>query len=301
MKVSVVIPNWNGKHLLAKNLPSVLAAKEFKKNKILEIIIVDDYSTDGSVNYLQKSFKQEVRLIKQTKNRGFSYSVNHGVRMAKGDLVCLLNTDVLPSKNFLVAALPHFKNKKVFAVGFHEKGGSWGLASFINGYIRHAPGKITDQPHQTFWVSGGSGVFRRKLWMELKGLDEELLSPFYWEDVDLGYRAHKRGYELIWEPKARVIHEHEASINPNHFQLKYINQIKERNELLLIWRNITSKRLFRKHIRALLRRVLRHPGYARIVHKAWQKRGLVLKKRKLEAKQSKVSDEAVFAKFSGQV
>ena len=298
MKVSVVIPNWNGRHLLEKNLPFILSAAKNPKNSILEIIVVDDFSSDDSVKFLQKHFFGEIRLIKQTSNRGFSYSVNHGVRMAKGELVCLLNTDVSPSENFLVSALSYFKDKKVFAVGLHEKGGSWATASFKNGYIDHAPGKVSHEPKQTFWVSGGSGVFRRSVWMKLKGLDEELLSPFYWEDLDLGYRAHKRGYSLIWDPDAKVLHEHESVINKNSFQIKYLNQIKQRNEILVIWKNVTSKRLFRKHLRSLLMRALRHPGYFRIIYLAWKKRELAFKKRKIETKQSKVSDEAVFAKFN---
>ncbi len=300
MKVSIVIPNWNGRHLLEKNFPSVLVSKELKENRIFEIIIVDDYSTDDSIPFLQRRYKHAIRLIRQTKNRGFSYTVNHGVRMAKGDLVCLLNNDVSPEKDFLIPVLPHFKNNKIFAVGLSEKGGSWGNATFLNGYISHSPGEIADKPHQTFWVSGGSGVFRRKFWMELKGLDEELLSPFYWEDVDLGYRAQKRGYELIWEPEARVYHKHESTINKESFKLEYINRIKERNELLIIWKNVTSKRLFRKHIKAVLLRAIRNPGYIRIIYMAWKKRKIVFKKRKIEAKLSKVSDEAVFAKFTSQ-
>jgi len=284
MKVSVVIPNWNGRHLLEKNLPFILSAAKNPKNSILEIIVVDDFSSDDSVSYLKKNFKHEIRLIKQSKNRGFSYSVNHGVRMAKGELVCLLNTDVIPANDFLEPAILHFKNKNIFAVGFNEKGNSWANASFTNGYIQHSPGETTETTHDTFWVSGGSGVFRRSMWMELKGFDEELFSPFYWEDVDLGYRGHKWGYELLWEPKAHVIHEHESVINQNSFHLKYLNRIKERNELLVI--------------KAMLARILKHPGYVRIIYLAWKKRKLVFNKRKLVAKQSKVSDEAVFAKFN---
>ncbi len=300
MNVSVIIPNWNGRHLLEKNLPFVLSSAKNPKNSILEIIIVDDFSSDDSVNFLQKNYKGEIRLIKQSKNRGFSYSVNHGVRMAKGELVCLLNTDVIPAADFLESVIPHFKNKNVFAVGLHEKGASWANVSFADGYIQHSPGVTADKAHATFWVSGGSGVFRRSIWMELKGLDEELFSPFYWEDLDLGYRGHKRGYELLWEPKAHVIHEHESVINQYSFQLKYLNRIKERNELLVIWKNVTSRRLIRKHIRAMVIRALKHPGYFRIIYLAGKKRNLVLKKRKAEAKQSKVSDEAVFAKFNKQ-
>src|SRR3972149_7908176 len=98
--VSIVIPNYNGEKLIEKNLPKVLAAKESSQNRILEIIIVDDGSIDQSVKLITSMFPQ-VKLIKHTKNRGFSSSVNTGVRAAKGDLILLLNTDVLPEENFL--------------------------------------------------------------------------------------------------------------------------------------------------------------------------------------------------------
>ncbi len=85
--VSIVIPNWNGRALLEKNLPSILLAKKNKKNRILEIIIVDDGSTDDSVPFLKKEYATSIRLIKHTKNRGFASAVNNGVRMAKGAYV----------------------------------------------------------------------------------------------------------------------------------------------------------------------------------------------------------------------
>jgi GT2 family glycosyltransferase len=296
--VSVVIPNWNGQSLLQKNLPHVLSAKAFKKNHILEVIIVDDGSTDESVKLLKKEFGTKIRLIKHTKNRGFASSVNNGVRMSKGRLVCLLNSDVVPSKDFLVAAVPHFIEKSVFAVGLHEKGAGPAVGFFRNGFIEHKGGTESTKEQFSFWANGGSAVFRRSQWMELKGLDEELLAPFYWEDVDLGYRAWKHGYKIVWEPKSVVVHEHESTINKTNFQVTFMNRVKERNQLLVIWKNITSDKLFRNHIQGLIKRILSHPGYLKVVFSALKYRKLVLSKRAREKKESSVSDEAVFAKFS---
>lgn len=296
--VSVVIPNWNGQSLLQKNLPQVLSAKGLKKNHILEVIIVDDGSTDESVKFLKKEYANKIRLIKHTKNRGFASSVNNGVRMAKGRLVCLLNSDVVPAKDFLVAAVPHFTDQSVFAVGLHEKGAGPAVGFFKNGFIEHRGGTETAKVQFSFWASGGSAVYRRSQWMELKGLDEELLAPFYWEDVDLGYRAWKHGYKIMWEPKSLVTHEHESTINKTNFQVSFMNRVKERNQLLVIWKNITSDKLFRNHIQGLIKRVLAHPGYLKIVISALKYRKLVLAKRAREKKESSVSDEAVFAKFS---
>ncbi len=298
LSVSVVIPNWNGQSLLQKNLAAVLASMRYKKNQIGEIIIVDDGSTDDSVKFLKKEYGSKIRLIKHTKNRGFASSVNNGVRMAKGQLVCLLNTDVIPSREFLSHALAHFEDKSVFAVGLHEKGAGPAVGFFNNGFIEHKGGKETQNESFSFWASGGSAVFRRSQWMELKGLDEELLTPFYWEDVDLGYRAWKHGYKIVWEPKSMVEHQHESTINKDRFKVAFMNRVKERNQLLVIWKNITSDKLFRNHIQGLLKRIISHPGYIKVVFDALKFRKLVLAKRTREKKESTVSDEAVFAKFS---
>ena len=153
----------------------------------------------------------------------------------------------------------------------------------------------TNKVHDTFWVSGGSGIFRRDYWMTLGGMDEKLFSPFYWEDLDLGYRALKRGYRLLWDPDSRVLHEHESTIGL--LPKKYVDRIRERNQLIFIWKNITSPILIRKHIVGLLKRVLRHPGYIKIVIMALIKIRLILGARKKEKKACKVSDEAIFARF----
>jgi len=298
MKVSIIIPSWNGQFLLEKHLPKVLKAKANKENNILEIVIVDDHSTDETVKYLKKHFKDKVRLIKHSKNRGFSSTVNTGVRMAKGDLVCLLNQDVSPSENFLAKALSHFKDDLVFAVTLHEKGCGPAVGVFENGYIEHKNAKEANSAQDSFWASGGSAVFRRSIWMKLKGFNETLFSPFYWEDVDLAYRAQKRGFKILWEPDSLVSHQHESTINPSNFRARYLNIIKERNQLLLIWKNITSPRLTRKHVASMLKRALHNPGYFIVIFAALRKLFVVRKLRLIEKKESKVSDEAIFAKFS---
>lgn len=295
MKASIIIPNFNGEALLAKNLPFVIKAAENKENNILEVIIVDDGSWDGSIKFLREKFPQ-VKVIKHRINRGFSAAANTGVRGSSGDLVVLFNSDVLPSEDFLVNTLPHFKNPKVFAVSLHEKGYGWARGEFKEGYIQVLPGKESSLFHESFYVNGGSGVFRRSIWMELGGMDEELLSPFYWEDIDLCYRAAKRGYIVGWEPASSVIHNHGSTMG--RLSKKLVSRIKERNQLLCLWKNLTSRNLVRKHVLGLFARIARHPGYLRIVLMALGRLKIVLRKKKKEIKESKVSDEAIFSKFS---
>jgi len=295
MKVSIIIPWYNTEWLAQKNLPAVLAAARNSKNNVLEIIIVDDGSSDASASVIKDKFPA-IKLIRHKINRGFSASVNTGVRASKGKLICLLNSDVIPQVDFLKPVFIHFENPKVFAVSLNEEGAfGWAKGVFEEGFINHLPGPKSASSHRTFWVSGGSGVFRRKTWMELGGMDEKLLSPFYWEDLDLCYRAAKRGYDLIWEPGAKVVHDHERSMQSVSSDL--LQRIRERNQLLFIWKNLTSTRFIRKHISGLIRRVVSHPGYLRIVIMALAKIGPVLKARVKETKEAKISDELIFSRF----
>lgn len=294
IKASIVIPNYDGLALLEENIPYVLRASEYPSNNIDEIIVVDDGSKDESVAFLKRKFP-EIRIIKHKINRGFSAAVNTGVRSAKGDLIVLLNTDVRPDKDFLAAAIPHFENKKIFAVSFHEEGFGWAKGIFKDGFIVHESGQENTESHPTFWVSGGSGVFRRETWISLGGMDEKLFGPAYWEDLDISYRALKRGMKLLWEPNSKVFHEHEATVSK--LPPRYLQRVQERNQLLFIWKNLTSAGLFRKHVAGVIKRMARSPGYIRIVFMALGKFGYILRLRNKERKEAKVSDEAIFASF----
>jgi GT2 family glycosyltransferase len=293
--VSIIIPNFNGEELIPKHMPYVLKSFKNKKNNIIEVIVVDDASTDRSATLLKK-FYPEIKLYKHKLNRGFSSAINTGVRYAKGELVCLLNTDVSPNGNFLVSVLPHFAQMDVFAVSLHELGYGWAKGSFVDGFIEHKSGPESEKTHDSFWASGGSSIFNRKKWWEIGGMDERNLSPYYWEDVDICYRGQKRGWRVLWEPRAKVLHQHEGTTSK--IPKLYRQRIQERNQLVVIWKNITSRRLFRKHIVGLLRRCLKHPGYIRIVYMSIKNIKSIYRARKKERKESKVSDEAIFAKFS---
>lgn len=292
--VSVVIPNFNGEKLLGKNLPGIVNSSNYKYNNILEIIVVDDGSSDGSVNFLKKNYPK-IRLFKHKINRGLPAAINTGVRAAKGDLLLLMHADVIPQKDFLVPIFKHFKNKKVFAVSpnFDKSGILKG--GFSGGFIKFYLGEEVLESTHSFYVSDGCGVFRRNIWMELNGVDEKLLSPFHWEDVDLCYRAEKRGYVNILEPGSHVTHNHESNISK--FSKNYVQRIRERNQLLVIWKNIHSPTLIRRHFIGILRKIFKHPSYIGIVLMALGKLEIVLKERKKEIKFSKVSDEAIFAHF----
>ena len=258
MNISVVIPNYNGENLLKKNLPKVFEAANYyavADNAKVEIIIVDDSSSDNSIGYIKyqiskiKNTYQKSKILltffENEKNLGFSSTVNRGVREASGEIVVLLNTDVVPEKGFLDSLLFHFKDDKVFAVGCMDKSiedgktilRGRGTGRWQKGFLVHARGEVDKT--NTLWVAGGSGAFRKSTWDKLGGFDE-LYSPFYWEDIDLSYRAIKSGFKVLFEPKSIVVHEHEKGAIKGAYSPFQVNTIAYRNQFIFVWKNVTD-------------------------------------------------------------
>lgn len=288
MKTAVIIPNWNGRRLLSKSLPAVLRVGSD------EIIIVDDASSDDSVSFIRKRYP-EVKLILNKKNLGFAATVNRGVQAAHADVVFLFNSDVYPHKDILKYVLPHFRNREVFGVSFNEGKFGWVKPKIEDGFLNHSPGEDIRRAHQTFWVSGGSGAFRKSMWNKLGGMDE-IFTPFYWEDVDLSFRALRMGWKLVWEPRAKVNHQHEATINTAYFSQKYLVRIKERNHLIFQWKNLSVSWLLVKHLPSLLYRA-RKPGYFLVVLMALSKLPQIILRRMEDFGKYKFTDEEVIQKF----
>lgn len=245
MKISIIIPNYNGEELLKKNLPKVLAA-----SGNAQIIVVDDCSSDNSIEIL-KEFP--VSVICNEKNLGFSSTINRGVKEAQGDIVVLLNTDVAPQKDFLEPLIKHFKDENIFAVGCMDKSiegekiilRGRGIGRWERGFLFHARGEV--KKTNTLWVSGGSGAFRKTIWEKLGGFNP-LYNPFYWEDIDLSYRALKSGYKIVFEPKSVVIHKHEEGVIKKKYSASQIKSIAYRNQIIFVWENATDLSLKFIHV-----------------------------------------------------
>jgi GT2 family glycosyltransferase len=92
---------------------------------------------------------------------------------------------------------------------------------------------------KTLWVSGGAGIFRKSLWEKLGGMSE-LYNPFYYEDIDLSYRALKAGYKLVFEPKSIVFHQSQTGSIRNNYSPYQIKSIAYRNQILFVWLNISD-------------------------------------------------------------
>jgi O-antigen biosynthesis protein len=241
---SVVIPNWNGRDLLAKYIPSILEA--LSTNPDNEIVVVDNGSEDGSADFLREHFPS-VRVLALDHNLGFGGGSNAGFRAAKNDIVILLNSDMRVEQDFLAPLLEAFTDEMVFSVAcqiffsdpnkLREETGLTQLW-WENGSlrVRHRDDPAIQVPYPCAYGGGGSCAFDRRKFLELGGFDE-LLAPFYMEDTDIGYLAWKRGWKVLYQPRSVVYHEHRGTIGKK-FSAAQIDLVLKKNFALFCWKNI---------------------------------------------------------------
>jgi O-antigen biosynthesis protein len=241
---SVVIPNWNGRDLLAKYIPSIIEA--LAGNPDNEIIVVDNGSEDGSAEFLRENFPS-VRVLALDRNLGFGGGSNAGFRAAKNDIVVLLNSDMRVEPDFLPPLLEAFTDEAVFSVAcqiffsdpnkLREETGltqSWWENGSLR--VRHRDDPAIQVPYPCAYGGGGSCAFDRRKFLELGGFDE-LLAPFYMEDTDVGYLAWKRGWKVLYQPRSVVYHEHRGTIGKK-FSAAQIDLVLKKNFALFCWKNI---------------------------------------------------------------
>lgn len=243
-EASIVIPNWNGKDLLEKYLPSVVAA--VLRHPGSEIIVVDNASTDGSAEYVEANFP-EVRVLRLPENLGFGGGSNAGFREAKNDIVVLLNNDMRVEPGFLAPLLQPFSDPLVFSVSAQiflsdpqrrrEETGlteTWWEGGRM--LVSHRADPEITESFPCAYPGGGSSAFDRRKFLELGGFDD-LFHPFYYEDTDLGLLAWKRGWKVLYAPTSVVFHEHRGTIGKK-FSPEFINATVKRNALLYTWKNV---------------------------------------------------------------
>lgn len=311
--VSIVIPTYNGKKLLEKYLPSVVeAAKVYKGDT--EIIVVDDAGRDGSDEFIKRNFPG-IHLIKLEKNIGPLLAINKGFRLSKNEIIILLDNDVLVANDFIYPLVAHFDNEEVFGVSpslhllnrrLGQKDSKVYTRSLIfrRGFIDAPIFKFPEVTGQNFifLLGGGAAALDRDKLLKLGGFDE-LLSPFYWEDVDLSYRAWRRGWKILYEPKSLVHHQGNSTIPKAHHR-HCIDKINERNRYILIWKNISDRKLLFCHFLWFPIRLI---GYL-LTGKWWRISSVFLalrqlknirSKRHIELREAKMPDSELFNLFLG--
>lgn len=306
--LSIIIPNYNGEALLRRYLPSVIQAVE-NITFSTEIIISDDASSDGSLEVLAEF--PTVKVIRREVNGGFSEAINTGIRAAQGTIFLLLNTDVELEPDFLHHFQDYFKDDQVFAVstaGFDMKTGHpmdggkigfWKLGmpkTTKNYYEEHAGSRNIPKPYPSFTVSGPFFFCDGDKVRQLNGFDT-LYSPFMFEDIDLTYRALKRGWKIYWEPKLRARHEHSSTLKKvaRPFRIKIISK---RNQIMFVLLNIHSPRLMASFwFFLLLRLLLLAPAHWVALYRILPLLPRIMRRRSEERAAAVVSDLELFRAY----
>lgn len=248
MSISVIIPNYNGKHLLNDCLNKLIL--EIKKYKY-EIIVVDNASTDDSVTWIRENFPF-IKII-QLKTNIAIFSINEVISECKYKHVLFLNNDVIVGENFLEPMIKHFERKNVFAVTskvFDSEGnkiqGYRRYPVFSLGWFWYLSDTSVMKTALTLHALGGQSVFDRDKFISL-GKFDPLFSPFYHEDLDISYRAYKRGWEIIYEPESIMYHIGAATASRYYTPFK-IKCIMQKNMFLFIWKNISDFSFIFQHM-----------------------------------------------------
>ena len=216
--ISVILPNFNGEHLLKKFLPSIFEALQYSQI-VFEFIIVDDKSTDNSIIFLKKNYP-DIILIENSLNKGFSYSCNRGIAIATKELIFLVNSDVKLTLNYFENQFSFFQNKNTFGVMGQIKNLNNLKTEDYARYPRFKGVKLKattfyfsknyDDSIYTTYLSGANALICAKKLQFLKGFDE-IYSPFYFEDFDMGLRAWKMGWVSFYDHQSICYHEVSAT------------------------------------------------------------------------------------------
>jgi len=244
---SVIILNWNGRHLLEECISSVLA-QTFGD---FETIVVDNGSTDGSVDFLKGKWGGKIAVLPLPSNEGFAGGNNAGIRIASGRFVILLNNDTAVDPGWLAALhgaihrhpeagmftpkiLNYFQRDEIDNTGHLIYPD--GLARGHN-RLEKNDGRF-DGEEEALWPSGCAGVYKKELLHEIGPLDESFFA--YGEDVDLGLRARWAGWTCYYVPDAVVYHKYSATSGTYSSRKAFL---VERNRLWILFKNFPVREI----------------------------------------------------------
>jgi GT2 family glycosyltransferase len=249
--LSIVIPSHHRADLLYECLASV--ARHAPPGT--EVIVVDDASNDGTITKCAGSFAG-VRVLRMPRRRGFCAAANLGVRSTNHCIVELLNDDTEVTAGWTEAPLAAFSNPSVGAVAplvLYWPGGEVGEARIDSAGDRYYRGGIAGKRghgetltsaflHRTnvFGASGSSAFYRRDVFVNVGGLPESFTA--YFDDVDLSFRLHWAGFEIVYEPASKVLHHVGSSYRK---AMGGLVEQQARNEERVFWRNLPPSDLLR--------------------------------------------------------
>jgi len=246
-KVTVVIPNYNGIKYLDECLTALMHQGE---STDFEVLVVDNGSTDGSVQLLREKWKN-VRCIFLTENTGFCHAVNQGIQASESPYVVLLNNDTKVKTGFIKSLLSAIEqDEKIFSVSakmlmwdrpdlIDDAGDRYNVMGWA---FARGKGKSADSysvPCEVFAACGGAAIYRRTVFDEIGFFDEGHFA--YLEDIDIGYRAKIFGYRNLYEPSAEVLHFGSASSGSRYNAWK--TEIAAANNVYMAGKNMPKLQL----------------------------------------------------------
>lgn len=297
---SILIPTFNGRALLEECLPSVSAAVR-ERGGIDEIIALDNASADGTADWLKDEYP-DVRVIRFHDNRAI-FALNDGAAEATYPYLCFLNNDMEVEGDFLTPLLEPFDAPDVFAVTGRVVQWDTGAiqaerrrAAFSRGRFFYLPARAPETAGPTLYALGGQSVFDRAKFLELGGLDP-LFRPFYHEDLDLSWRAWKRGWRVLYTPGSVMRHRGAATAKSFYSQ-QQIFTLMQRNLFLFMWKDIQDPAATLGHVSWLPARLVQsfftgEAAFRRGFIQALPRLGEALRRRRAESPVR--SDREVFA------
>ena len=258
--LAVVILNYNGIKLMQKFLPSVIKFTPSKYN----IYIIDNGSSDGSVEFIRSNFKM-INIVELNKNYGYAKGYNMGLKKINDDILCLLNNDVEVTEKWTEEVMNQFKNEKETAViqpkmkdsnkrdYFDYAGASGGFLDrygypYCNGRIYNKIEKDNNQYNKInniFWACGACFFVRNNVFKKFGGFDEIFWAHF--EEIDFCWRLQNNGHKISFNPNSTIYHVNAGTLNIDNPKKTYFNF---RNMLFTITKNSKHNLfllLFEKH------------------------------------------------------
>jgi GT2 family glycosyltransferase len=243
MKVSVVTPNYNGEKFLKAFFESLNEDSEY----IGEVIIVDNGSSDGSIDYINNNtFNFPVRLIENKENMGFSPAVNQGILLAENELIFSLNNDTEIKKGSIKAMVDLItSNDNIFSVQakmlqyqnkdlIDDAGDEYNLLAWTKKTgENHRSGEYCEV-REIFSSCAGAAMYRRSVLLEIGMFDDNFFA--YMEDVDLAIRSRIYGYTNLLCPQAVVYHIGSATSGSRYNEFKV--RLAARNNVWVVYKNI---------------------------------------------------------------
>jgi len=239
-KVTVVIPNYNGKHFLKECLDS-LREQKFENFRTL---IIDNASEDGSGEFVKNNYP-EVEFVRLRKNYGFSIAVNMGIKMSRSEYVLLLNNDVRCDEDFVGRLYEAINSSpRIFAVAsrmvqmYHPElldsaGDDYTLMGWAVNRGTGRPIDTANEPADVFSACAGAAIYRREAFDEVGLFDVQHFA--YLEDIDVCYRARIYGYRVMYEPRAIVYHVGSGTSGSKYNSFKV--KLAARNNIYLNYKN----------------------------------------------------------------